>query len=120
MNARRGRRLAVAAAAAAAAISIFGTPGMAQAATASSKGIQQVACRPWTFNVSYGSKEKCYAGRGTKVVRISDVHLVTTGNNEGFFTYIERGKEGRIIFHQRERLAFPAARHVELVAIDIV
>jgi hypothetical protein len=120
MTARRRRRLAAAAVAAAAAISLFGAPGMARAATAPSKEAKQVACRAWTFNVSYGSKkEKCYAGPGVKVVRIPDVHLITTGTYEGSFIYIERGKEGRITFHPRERLTFPAARHAELVAIDI-
>jgi hypothetical protein len=55
----------------------------------------------------------------TIVVRIPDVHLVATGSNRGSFIYSEGRKEGRIIFLSNERLAFPAARHVELVAIDI-
>jgi hypothetical protein len=120
MAARRGRRLAAATAAVAAAICIFGAPGLARAATAPPKGIQQVACRPSTFNVYYGLKGvKCYAGHGAKVVRIPDVYLVTTGSNRGSFTYSEGRGEGRIIFRPRERLEFPFTRHAELVTIDI-
>lgn len=121
MAARRGRRLAAAAAAVAAAICILGPPSLARAATtAPAKGIRQVACRAWTFNVRYGhNKEKCYTGHGAKAVGIPDVHLVTTGGNRGSFTYIQRGREVRIAFVPRERLEFAAARHVELVAIRI-
>lgn len=120
--ARQGRRLAAAVIIVAAATCILGPPSLARAAaTAPAKVIRQVACKPWTFNVYYGSKhEKCYAGHGTKVVRIPNVHVVTTGDNRGSFTYTQRNGEGRIAFVPRERLGFAAGRHVELVTLTIV
>lgn len=121
MAARRARRLAATVAATIAAICILGSGGLASAATtAPAKGIRPAACRPWTFNVHYGSNHvKCYAGHGTKSVGIHDVHLVATGNNSGSFTYIRQGRGGRISFHPREILRFPATWRVELVTIRI-
>ena len=63
--------------------------GSAGASTASPQTLKQVPCRAYTFNVFHGTRsETCYEGRGTKVIRISDVRKITTGENGGRFEVI--------------------------------
>jgi len=55
-------------------------------ASAASAAIHKAPCTRLTFNVYYGtSKKTCYAGIGILRVRISDVRMITTGDNKGYF-----------------------------------
>lgn len=73
----------------AAVLALTAFAGSAGASTASPQTLKQVPCRAYTFNVFHGARsETCYEGRGTKVIRISDVRKITTGENSGRFEVI--------------------------------
>jgi hypothetical protein len=80
-----------------------------------------VPCKSSTLNVHYGSgHEKCYAGHGTKVVRIPNVHVVTTGNNRGSLVFTQRNIViRRINFTPHETLKFTDGPRVELDIVTI-
>jgi NAD(P)H-dependent flavin oxidoreductase YrpB (nitropropane dioxygenase family) len=94
---------------AAAVLTLTAFAGSANAGTTSPQTLKQVPCRAYTFNVFHGThSETCYEGRGTKVVRVSDVREITTGENSGHF---------EVIFHRTlvEIVKFTPKRTYHLV-----
>ena len=85
-----GRRVsAIAALGATVVLALTGFATSASASVASPQKIGQVHCRAYTFNVYHGVRsETCYEGVGSKIVRIPDVRVITTGENSGRFVLV--------------------------------
>jgi hypothetical protein len=84
--------------------------------------IHKVPCRNWTFNVYHDSRGKtCYEGPGTTRPDINNVHVITTGENAGFFCVRTGAARGCRAFLPHEKLffTFPPRGHVELTFLQI-
>jgi hypothetical protein len=112
---------AMAGLAAAVVLAITAFAGSANASTAAPRTVRQVACRVYTLNVFHGTRsETCYEGRGTKIVRISDVREITTGENSGRFVLIlHRTLVETVKFSPKHIYRFLFPKQTELYSITI-
>jgi hypothetical protein len=112
--------LACAAAIAAPSVALASTTQPATAQHAAKPGaIQRAPCTRLTFDVYYGtSKRACYAGNGSLVVNIPNVHLITTGENRGLFRVRVGAALEQRFFLPNETFFFGAPR-TELVFLQL-
>jgi hypothetical protein len=117
----RSRLAATAALTATVVLALTGFASAANASAAAPQKVRQVACRTYTFNVTHGSRnvKTCYEGTGIKVVRLGDVHVITTGENSGSFELILHGTLAlNVKFHPKHTYRYKG-NQVELVAFAI-
>jgi hypothetical protein len=89
-------------------------------ADAASAKIHKVPCRSWTFNVYHDSRGKtCYEVPGTTRPNISNVRMITAGQNAGDFCVQARTAYGCRFFVPHENFFFPLGEHVKLVFLEI-
>ncbi len=102
-------------------LALTGFASTANASAASQQKVRQVACRTYTFNVTHGTRnvKTCYEGTGIKIVRISDVHVISTGENSGSFELILHGTLAvNVKFHPKHTYRYKG-NQVELASVII-
>ena len=102
---------------AAAAIAAAAVPA---ASAAPGRAVMRVPCTSTTFDVySATLGEVCYEGLGTIRPNIPNVYRITTGVNAGSAQLTAAGSTQTIIFHPRQIILIPIAKHETLTALTI-